>query len=132
MKAVKARVTRALNVGSIVNCADNTGAKTVQIISVGGYHGVKRRQPAAGVASLIKVVVKEGDVKSRHQMFNAVIVRQKAEYRRKDGVHVSFEDNAAVITDEKGDPKGTEVKGPVAKEAVERFSGIGKISTIVV
>lgn len=132
MKAVKARVTRALNVGSVINCADNTGAKTVQIISVGGYHGVKRRQPACGVASLVKIVVKEGDVKSRHQMFNAVIIRQRGEYRRKDGMRVSFEDNAAVITDEKGDPKGTEVKGPVAKEAVERFSGIGKISTIVV
>lgn len=132
MKGLKASVTRALNVGSVVNCADNTGAKTAQIISVGGYHGVKRRQPACGVASLIKVVVKEGDVKSRHQMFNAVIVRQKAEYRRKDGMRVTFEDNACVITDEKGDPKGTEIKGAVAKEAVERFSGIGKISTIVV
>jgi large subunit ribosomal protein L14 len=132
MKAVKASVTRALNVGSIINCADNTGAKTVQIISVGGYHGVKRRQPACGVGEMIKVVVKEGDVKSRHQMFNAVIVRQKQEYRRKDGLRVSFSDNAAVLTDERGEPKGTEVKGAVAKEAVERFSTIGKISTIVV
>jgi large subunit ribosomal protein L14 len=132
MKAVKASVTRALNVGSIVNCADNTGAKTVQIISVGGYHGVKRRQPACGVGAMIKVVVKEGDVKSRHQMFNAVIVRQKQEYRRRDGMHVSFEDNAAVLTDDRGEPKGTEIKGAVAKEAVERFSTIGKIATIVV
>ncbi len=132
MKGLKASVARTLNVGSVVNCADNTGAKTAEIISVSGYHGVKRRRPACGVASLIKVVVKEGDVKNRHQMFNAVIVRQKGEYRRKDGMRVTFEDNACVITDEKGDPKGTEVKGPVAKEAVERFSGIGKISTIVV
>jgi large subunit ribosomal protein L14 len=132
MKGLKANVSRALNVGSRINCADNTGAKVVEIISVSGYHGVKRRQPAAGVASLIKVVVKEGDMKSRHQMFNAVIIRQRGEYRRKDGMRVAFEDNAAVITDEKGDPKGTEIKGPVAKEAVERFSGIGKISTIVV
>lgn len=132
MKAVKASITRSLNVGSIINCADNTGAKTVQIISVGGYHGVKRRQPACGVGAMIKIVVKEGDAKNRHQMFNAVIVRQKQEYRRKDGIRVSFEDNAAVLTDDRGEPKGTEVKGAVAKEAVERFSTIGKISTIVV
>ncbi len=132
MKPIKASVSRALNVGSNLICADNTGAKIVQIISVFGYKGVKRRQPAAGVADMIKVTVKEGDVKIRKQVVNAVIIRQKSEYRRKDGTRVTFEDNAAVITDEKGDPKGTEVKGPVAKEAVERFSSIGKISTIVV
>ena len=132
MKAIKARVTRALNVGSRITCADNTGAKIVEIISVFGYKGVKRRQPAAGVADMIKVTVKEGDVKIRKQVVNAVIIRQKAEYRRKDGLRVTFEDNAAVITDEKGEPKGTDIKGPVAKEVVERFSSIGKIASIVV
>ena len=132
MKPVKASVSRGLNVGSRLTCADNTGAKIIEIISVFGYKGVKRRQPAAGVADMIKVAVKEGDVKMRKQVANAVIIRQKAEYRRKDGMRVSFEDNAAVITDEKGEPKGTEIKGPVAKEAVERFSSIGKISSIVV
>ena len=132
MKAVKARVHRGLNVSSRVNCADNTGAKVVEIISVAGYHGVKSRLPACGVASLVKVTVKEGDVKSRHQVYDAVIIRQKSEYRRKDGTRVTFADNAAVITNENGEPKGTEIKGPVAKEAVERFSSIGKISTIVV
>lgn len=132
MKAVRARVTRGLNAGSFLNCADNTGAKLLQIISVFGYKGVRRRQPAAGVGSLIKVTVKEGDIKVRKQVFNAVIIRQRAEYRRKDGMRVSFEDNAAVIVDDKGDPKGTEVKGAVAKEAVERFSSIGKIASIVV
>lgn len=132
MKPVRASITKALNVGSYVNCADNTGAKVLQIISVMGYKGVRRRQPRAGVANMIKVTVKQGDVKMRHQMSNAVIIRQRAEYRRRDGLRVSFEDNAAVLTDEKGEPKGTEIKGPVAKEAVERFSTLGKISSIVV
>lgn len=132
MKAVKASVTRALNVGTNLNCADNSGAKIVQIISVGGYKGVHRRQPAAGVAALIKVTVKQGNVKVRKQVMHAVIIRQKAEYRRPNGLRVQFEDNAAIITDENGEPKGTEIKGPVAKEAVERFSSIGKISSIVV
>ncbi len=132
MKAIKASIARALNVGSRLVCADNSGAKIVEIISVMGYKGVKRRQPAAGVANMIKVTVKEGDVKIRKQVVNAVIIRQRAEYRRKDGMRVTFEDNAAVITDEKGEPKGTEIKGPVAKEVLERFTSLGKISSIVV
>ncbi|MEM5805826.1 MAG: uL14 family ribosomal protein, partial [Candidatus Aenigmatarchaeota archaeon] len=59
-------------------------------------------------------------------------IRQKQEYRRLDGMRVSFEDNAVVLTDEEGTPKGTEIKGPVAREAVERFPPIGKIATMVV
>lgn len=132
MKAVKARITRGIPVGSYINCADNTGAKILQVISVKGYKGVRRRRPAAGVADMVKVVVKEGDVKIRHQIFDAVIIRQKKEYRRKNGLRVAFEDNAAVLVTEDGEPKGTEIKGPVAKEVVERFSSIGKIATMVV
>jgi len=132
MKPVRASITKALNVGSYITCADNTGAKVLQIISVSGYKGVKRRQPKAGVGNMIKCSVKQGDVKIRKQMVNAVIIRQKAEYRRLDGLRVSFEDNAAVVVDDTGTPKATEIKGPVAKEAVERFSGIGKIANMVV
>ena len=132
MKAVRANITKALNVGSNLVCADNTGAKIIQIISVFGYKGVKRRQPKAGVGNVVKCTVKAGDVKIRKQVVNAVIIRQKAEYRRRDGLRISFEDNAAVIVDDKFEPKATAVKGPVAKEAVERFSGIGKIASIVV
>ncbi|MEM7825723.1 MAG: 50S ribosomal protein L14 [Candidatus Aenigmatarchaeota archaeon] len=132
MKAVKARIKKALNVGSYLVCADNTGAKLLQIISVFGYKGRRRRQPKAGVGDMVKVTVKEGDVKIRKQVLNAVIIRQKAEYRRLEGIRVKFEDNACVIVDEKGEPKGTEIKGPVAKEAIERFSAIGKIASIVV
>lgn len=132
MKAVKARITRGLNVGSYLTCADNTGGKALKIISVLGYKGVRRRHPSVGVGGMIKASVKEGDVKIRKQVVHAVIVRQRREYRRLDGLRVKFEDNAAVITDEDGTPKGTEVKGPVAKEVVERFSAIGKIASIVV
>lgn len=132
MKPIRASMTKALNVGSYLTCADNTGAKLLQIISVMGYKGIRKRQPKAGVADMIKITVKEGNVKIRKQMSNAVIIRQKAEYRRLDGLRVTFEDNAAVLVDEKGDPKGTGIKGPIAKEAVERFSGLGKIASIVV
>ena len=132
MKGVKASVTRGLNVGSKLICADNSGAKIVEIISVSGYKGKRKRVPKAGVANMIKISVKVGDPKVRKQMFNAVIVRQRQEYRRLDGMRVSFEDNAVVLTDEEGTPKGTEIKGPIAREVVERFSPIGKIASIVV
>jgi len=132
MKAVKAKVTRALNVGSYVLCADNTGAKVLQIISVLGYKGVRRRQPKAGVADVVKCSVKEGDVKIRKQVVTAVIIRQKAEYRRKEGIRVKFEDNAAVLVNESFEPRGTQIKGPVAREVVERFPAIGKVASIVV
>ena len=132
MKPISSTITKALPVGSYINCADNTGAKILQIISVHGYKGVRRRRPRAGIADMIKVTVKEGDVKIRNQVLDAVIIRQKAEFSRRSGLRVHFEDNAAVIVNELGEPKGTEVKGPVAKEAIERFSAIGKISSIVV
>ena len=63
----------------------------------------------------------------------SVIVRQRKEYRRIDGTRIKFEDNAAVIVkDDKGNPKGTILKGAVAKEAVDRWGNIAKISKIIV
>ena len=68
-----------------------------------------------------------------HEKVQAVIVRQKKEYRRPDGTRVKFEDNAVVILkDDKGNPKGTIFKGPIAKEAVSRWPGIAKLAGIVV
>jgi large subunit ribosomal protein L14 len=132
MKGVRARITRGLNVGSLLTCADNSGAKILEIIAVIGYKGKRKRIPKAGVGNLIKASVRVGDAKIRKQVVHAVIVRQRDDYRRKDGLRVSFEDNAAIITGEEGEPKGTQIKGPIAKEVVERFSAIGKIASIVV
>jgi len=132
MKAVRARIKKALNVGSYIVCADNTGAKILQIISVRSYKGRRRRQPKAGVGDVVRCSVKEGDVKMRKQVVTAVIIRQKAEYRRKEGVRIKFEDNAAVLVNDLFEPRGTQIKGPVAREVVERFPAIGKIASLVV
>ena len=83
------------------------------------------------MGDMVKCTVKEGDVKIRKQIVIAVIIRQRAEYRRKEGIRIKFEDNAAVLVDEKGNTKGTQIKGPVAREAIERFTSIGKISSLV-
>lgn len=132
MKAVKARVSKGLQVGSYVSCADNTGAKVLQIISVMGYKGRRRRRGSAGVGDKVKCSVKVGDVRMRKQVVTAVIVRQRKEYSRPDGMRVQFEDNAAVLIDEKDEPRGTAIKGPIAREAVERFPSLGKIASLVV
>ena len=132
MKAVKSRITRGIPVESLIECADNTGAKRLKLISVYGYRGVKRRAPSAGIADMVKCSVKEGTVKWRKQVVRAVIVRQKKEFRRLNGLRVQFEDNAAIIVNDKGEPQGTQIKGPIAKEVTERFLTIGKIASIVV
>lgn len=132
MKAISSKVTQSLSTKSLVKCIDNTGAKILEIISVKGFKGKRRAKPRAGVGSLVFCKVYSGTEKVRHEVHRAVIVRQKKEFRRSDGMRIQFEDNAAVIIDEKGDPKGSQIKGPIAKEVVERFPTVGKIATIVV
>jgi len=132
MKAVKAKITRGIPVNSLIECADNTGAKVLNVIAVIGYKGVRRRMPACGVGDMIVCSVRQGTVKWRKQVVRAVVIRQKKEYRRKNGMRISFEDNAAVLVNEKGEPLGTQIKGPVAREAVDRFSTIGKIASFIV
>jgi large subunit ribosomal protein L14 len=78
------------------------------------------------------VSVKKGTPEMRKQILLAVIIRQKQELRRPDGLRVSFEDNAVVIVDADGIPKGTDIKGPVAREAAERFPKIGTTASTVV
>ncbi len=132
MRAIKAEVPRCLPTGARLVCADNTGARELEIIAVKGYKGVRRRYPAAGVGDIVVVTVKKGTPDIRKQVHYAVIIRQRKEYRRPDGTRVKFEDNAAVITDDKGNPKGSEIRGPVAREAAERFPKIGSLASIIV
>lgn len=123
---------RGLPVGARIKCVDNTGAKVVQIIAVMKYHGVARRLPAAGIGDLVVVTVKKGTPEMRKQLVNAVIVRQRRPFRRANGVMVAFEDNAAVITTPTGETKGSDIKGPVAREAAERWPRIAAIASMIV
>lgn len=133
MKAIKAKVTKGLQVGSFVTVCDNSGAKVVKITSVFRQKTVKGRNPSASVGDMVMVAVKKGSPEMRKQVVPAVIVRQAKEYRRPDGIRIKFEDNAvAVLKDDKGNPKGTMLKGPVAKEACERWPAIAKIASVIV
>jgi len=132
MKGVKAKITKALPTGARLDCVDNTGAKVLQIIAVKGYRGVKNRYPKAGVGDMVIITVKKGRPEIKKQILKAVIIRQRKEYRRSSGIRIEFEDNAAVIVDDKGAPKGSEIRGPVAREAVERFTTIASAASIIV
>lgn len=132
MKAVGARVTHGLNLGSMVVAADNSGARIVRVISVFGGKGTKGRQMSAKVGDKVKVSVKKGDPDMRKKVFDAVVVRQRKEYRRLTGERISFADNAVVILKDDKNPKGTQIRGPVAREVSERWPTISRMAPSVV
>ena len=132
MKAITSKVSKPLPIGARLQCIDNTGAREVEIISVKGYKGVRRRLDIAGVGDMVVISVKKGTTDMRREVTTAVVVRQKKEYRRADGLRVKFEDNAAVIVDTDGVLKGSEIRGPVAKEAAERWPSVGSAASIIV
>lgn len=104
-----------IQLNTILNVADNSGAKRVKCVQVLG--GSRRRW--GGVGDVIVCAVQEAIPNSavaKGKVVKAVIVRTKKETRRADGSYVRFDDNAAVIIDGNGDPKGTRIFGPVARE----------------
>ncbi len=107
--------------------ADNSGAKRVKCFKV--LRGTRRRY--AHVGDIVVCSVKEADPKSsvkKGAVIKAVIVRTKSYVRRKDGSMIRFYDNSCVIIDDKQNPKGTRIFGPVAREVRDR--GFIKISSL--
>ncbi len=113
---------------TMINVADNTGAKKLQCIRVlGGY-----RKRYAFIGDIITCAVKDAEphgLVKTHDVVHAVVVRTKKELRRKDGSYVRFDDNAAVIIDKKTkEPRGSRIFGPVAREL--RGGGFTKIVSL--
>lgn len=132
MKAISARATASLNLGAKLIASDNSGAKIVRIVSVKRGKGRKGKQGFAKIADQVKVSIKKGIPDMKGKVFDAVVIRQKKPYRRLDGERIAFEDNAvAILKDDKGNPKGTQIKGPIAREIMERWPQVGKIASIV-
>jgi len=133
MKAISARATRGLNIGSYMIAADNSGAQIVKIVSVKHGKTTKKRQQPAKIGDWVKVSVRKGKPEMKGVVFDAVVIRQRKPYRRNTGERIAFSDNAvALLKDEKGNPKGTQIKGPIAREIMERWSSVAKIARIVV
>lgn len=100
---------------SILNVADNTGAKKIMVIRVLG--GSKRRFGRIGdvVVASVKEAIPNGTVK-KGDVVKAVLVRTRKELRRADGSYIKFDDNAAVVLNGAGEMRGTRIFGPVARE----------------
>ncbi|EQB66904.1 MAG: 50S ribosomal protein L14 [Thermoplasmataceae archaeon] len=132
MRGIAGRQTRGLPLGARMVCADNSGAKIISLVDVKAYHGVASRIPAAGVGDLFIASVKKGSPEMRSKVVYAVVVRQRRPFRRADGTMVSFEENAAVLVTPEGEVRGSEIKGPVAREAAERWPRIAAIASTIV
>lgn len=126
------KISRGIPVGAMIKCTDNSGAKELRVIQVLGYKGRLRRVPSGAVGDMIIVSVRKGAPDMRKKIFKAVIVRQRQPYRRSNGVWIQFEDNGAVIMTPEGEMRGSEVRGPVAKEAAERWPRIASAASIIV
>jgi len=117
---------------SRLTVADNSGARVAMVVKV--YGGSRRRFGYLGdtVFVAIKDATPAGAIKPGDKA-KAVLVRTRKEYRRQDGSYVRFDDNACVLIDEKGEPKGTRVFGPVARELRDRkFAKIVSLASEVV
>ena len=132
MKGVSANLTRGLNIGSNVLASDNSGARIVRIVGVKHGKTKKGRQQYAKIGDHVKVSVRKGNPDMKGEVFDAVVIRQKKPFRRNTGERVAFMDNAvALLKDEKGNPKGTQIKGPIAKEVADRWQFLGKITKFI-
>ncbi|CAD7702374.1 unnamed protein product [Ostreobium quekettii] len=128
----KFRMSLALPVGAVLNCADNTGAKNLYIISVVGWGAKLNRLPSAACGDMVMATVKKGKPDLRKKVLPAVVVRQRKPWRRKDGMFIYFEDNAGVIVNPKGEMKGSAITGPVAKECADLWPRIASAANSIV
>ncbi|MGD9139996.1 MAG: 50S ribosomal protein L14 [bacterium] len=108
-----------VQVETILTIADNSGARTAQCIRVLG--GSMRRYARVGdiIVVAVKDAIPDSDVK-KGDVAKAVVVRTKKEYRRPDGSHIRFDQNAAVLINEDKEPKASRIFGPVARELREK------------
>ena len=108
-----------IQVGTNVKITDNTGGKTGRVFKVLG--GSKRRYARLG--DLVVLSIKSAEPRKpvkKKDVVRGVVVRQTKEFRRKDGSYIRFDDNAIVILDAKGEPKGARIFGPIPRELAER------------
>ncbi len=99
--------------------ADNSGAKEVLCIRVLGGSGRRYARVGDKIVVTVKTAIPGGNIK-KGEVSTAVVVRTRKEYRRKDGSYIRFDENAAVLLTETGEPRGTRIFGPVARELREK------------
>merc|ERR1719515_259596 len=128
---IKVKISNCLPVAAVMNCADNTGAKNLYMIAVGGCGARLNRMPAGSVGDMFLATVKKGKPELRKKVLQAVVIRQRKAFRRREGVFVYFEDNAGVIVNDKGEMKGSAITGPVAKECAELWPKVASCAPAI-
>jgi len=108
-----------IQMGTVLDVADNSGAKKIACIHLRGGSSGQYGSLGDVITASVKEATPDGTVK-KGQVVRAVIVRTAKERRRKDGSYIRFDNNSAVIINEAGEPVGTRVFGPVARELRER------------
>ncbi|EJW03392.1 hypothetical protein EDEG_02249 [Edhazardia aedis USNM 41457] len=131
-RVCRRRMTRGVQVGTVMNCADNTGAKVVKIIAAKGYGGRLNRLPSASPGDIVICTVKKGKPDIRKKVVPVVVIRQKKVWRRKEGLHIGFEDNAGIVILPNGDIKGTQIAGPVPREVSEMWPKISSQASAII
>lgn len=132
MRGISSSISRTLVPNSVLTCADNSGAKTLMLINKVGKAGRKGRMSTSGIGDIIMASVKVGSPQYVKKVVRVVIIRQKQPIRRANGMRIRFEDNAGVLINDANLPIGTEVKGPMAREIVERYIKLASIASRVV
>ena len=133
MKGLATHVIKTLVPGAVITCADNSGAYEFRMIHIiGKTEGRHGKMSAAGVGDIISASVIKGTATYLKKPVRVVLIRQKSQLRRSNGMRVKFEDNAGIMIGEDNLPIGTEVKGAMAREVVERFVKVAGVASRIV
>lgn len=132
-KGLSTTISKVLVPGSVLTCADNSGARTLMIINrIGKGGGRKGRYSKSGLCDVVIASVKSGTPAYVKKIVRVMIIRQKSPIRRANGMRVKFEDNAGILVTDSNLAVGTEVKGAMAREVVERYVKLAGIASRVV
>lgn len=133
MKGLSTTISRNLIPSSVLVCADNSGARTLMIINRLGKGGsAKGRYSHSGIGDIVICSVKSGNPQYIKKKVRVVIIRQKSPIRRANGMRIRFEDNAGILVTDTNLAVGTEVKGAMAREIVERYVKLAGIASRVI
>ena len=117
-----------IQTGTVLNCADNSGAKRLKVIGTVGYSKKRYSQIGEIVTCAVDGTTGIGNYVKDHAKVKVVLIRTKKEIRRKDGTYIRFSDNAGVLINNKNEPIATRVFGPVARDI--RDNGFSKIVSL--
>ncbi|KAM0687847.1 60S ribosomal protein L23 [Conglomerata obtusa] len=131
-KVCRQKMSRGVQVGTVLNCADNTGAKILKVIAAKGIQGRLNRLPSASPGDIVICTVKKGKPEMRKKVVPVVLIRQKMVWRRKEGMRICFEDNAGIVILPNGDIKGTQIAGAVPREVSEMWPKISSQASAII